>query len=339
VAVGFILNSNLRRPVRRFVEKHLGGDVVHIELANQVSFLNRPALSNVLHEVPRNGHVLLDARNTDYIDPDVQDFIRDFKDQTGPAPGVEVSLVGFEGHYNFRDQIQYVDYSTRELQDAITPQQVLQILKDGNERVRTGRRLTRDFNRQVQATARGQHPLAVALSCIDSRTPVELIFDLGMGDIFSIRVAGNITSREVLASAEYGCAVAGAKLLIVIGHTRCGAVSAAVKFRDKGVTAADATGCQHLDVIVHEIQHSAEGTGHQAGYEPPSSDSTSIADHVAKENVLRVVKGLRNQSRTLDNLVREQRIGIVGAMYDVVTGSIDILVTDGLDMTAVRETA
>ncbi len=330
VAIGFILNSNMRRPVHRLVERHLGGDVVHIELANQVSVLNRAALAKALNDVPRNGRVLLDARSTDYIDPDVLDLIRDFKDQTGPAHGVEVSLIGFRSEYHFEDQIHYVDYSTRELQQAITPQQVLQILKDGHERARTGRRLTRDYSRQVQATAAAQHPLAVALSCIDSRTPVELIFDLGMGDIFSIRVAGNITSREVLASAEYGCAVAGAKLMIVIGHTGCGAVSAAVKLLGSHLTVADATGCQHLDAIVSEIQRSVGGIPNQPAVKPASPDAGVIADAVARENVLRVVKELRQQSRTLDNLVCERRIAIIGAMYDIFTGGIDFLVEDGL---------
>lgn len=330
VAIGFILNSNMRRPVHRLVERHLGGDVVHIELANQVSVLNRAALAKALNDVPRNGRVLLDARSTDYIDPDVLDLIRDFKDQTGPAHGVEVSLIGFRSEYHFEDQIHYVDYSTRELQQAITPQQVLQILKDGHERARTGRRLTRDYSRQVQATAAAQHPLAVALSCIDSRTPVELIFDLGMGDIFSIRVAGNITSREVLASAEYGCAVAGAKLMIVIGHTGCGAVSAAVKLLGSHLTVADATGCQHLDAIVSEIQRSVGGIPNQPAVKPASPDAGVIADVVARENVLRVVKELRQQSRTLDNLVCERRIAIIGAMYDISTGGIDFLVEDGL---------
>lgn len=330
VAIGFILNSNMRRPVHRLVERHLGGDVVHIELANQVSVLNRAALAKALNDVPRNGRVLLDARSTDYIDPDVLDLIRDFKDQTGPAHGVEVSLIGFRSEYHFEDQIHYVDYSTRELQQAITPQQVLQILKDGHERARTGRRLTRDYSRQVQATAAAQHPLAVALSCIDSRTPVELIFDLGMGDIFSIRVAGNITSREVLASGEYGCAVAGAKLMIVIGHTGCGAVSAAVKLLGSHLTVADATGCQHLDAIVSEIQRSVGGIPNQLAVKPASPDAGVIADAVARENVLRVVKELRQQSRTLDNLVCERRIAIIGAMYDISTGGIDFLVEDGL---------
>jgi len=339
VAIGFILNSNMRRPVHRFVEKHLGGDVVHIELANQESFLNRAALSKILAEVPRNGRVLLDARNTDYIDPDVLDLIRDFKEQTGPAHGIDVSLVGFRSEYKFEDQIQYVDYSTREFQEALTPLEVLQILKEGHERARAGRRLTRDFSRQVRATAEGQHPLAVALSCIDSRTPVELIFDLGMGDIFSIRIAGNITSRKVLASAEYGCAVAGAKLILVIGHTRCGAVSAAVKFLGSRLTAAEATGCQHLDAIVNEIQQSADGITRQATVKSPSPETLSIVDAVARENVLRVVKEIRARSRTLDGLVRERRIAIVGMMYDVVTGGIEALAEDGLGEMALRKTA
>jgi carbonic anhydrase/SulP family sulfate permease len=232
-----------------------------------------------------------------------------------------------------------VDYSTRELQAALTPQQVLQILKDGHKRARTGRRLTRDFSRQVRATAEGQHPLAVALSCVDSRTPVESIFDLGMGDIFSIRIAGNITSRKVLASAEYGCAVAGAKLIVVIGHTRCGAVSAAVKFLGSRITAAEATGCQHLDSIVNEIQRSADGMISHASGEPSSTEALAVVDAVARENVLRVVKEIRRQSLMLDNLIRERRIAIVGAMYDVVTGDIECLVEDGLSETALGSTA
>lgn len=339
VAIGFILDSNMRRPVHRFVEKHLGGDVVHIELANQVSFLNRAALSQVLDDVPRNGRVLLDGRSTDYIDPDVLGLIRDFKEAAGPARGIDVSLLGFRSEYHFEDQIHYVDYSTRELQAALTPQQVLQILKDGHERARTGHRLTREFSRQVRATAAAQHPLAVVLSCIDSRTPVELIFDLGMGDIFSIRVAGNITSQEVLASAEYGCAVEGAKLMIVIGHTRCGAVSAAVKLLDSHMTAADATGCQHLDAIVSEIQRAATGVAGSRALELSASDLGAIVDAVAKENVLRVVKAVRQQSRTLDTMVRERRIAIVGAMYDITTGDIEFLVEDGLGEKEIQETA
>lgn len=246
VSISFILNSNLRRPLRRIVEKHLGGDVLHIELANQVSFLNRAALEKALREVPRGGHVLLDAHQTDYIDPDVLSLIREYKEQIAPARGVQVSLRDFRTKYHLQDQIQFVDYSTRELQEQLTSAQVLQILREGNERFQSGQRLTRDLGRQRNATAQGQHPLAVVLSCIDARTPAELIFDLGLGDIFSVRVAGNVISPKILGSMEYGCAVVGSKLILVMGRTRCGAVTAAVNLSGSPEDILHATGCQHL---------------------------------------------------------------------------------------------
>jgi len=325
VSISFILWKNARRPIRFFVEKHIGGDVVHIELANQVSFLNRAALAQVLDEVPRGGHVLIDAQRTDYIDPDIIDLILDFKDQTAPARSVEVSLLGLWRKYRLEDQTKYVDYSTRKLQTALTPEQVLQILKDGHERFRTGHRLTRDLSRQVNATADGQHPLAVVLSCIDSRTPAELIFDLGMGDIFSVRIAGNVTSRKVLGSLEFGCAVAGAKLILVMGHTRCGVVTAAVNLFGSTRTASEATGCQHLDHIILDIQQSIDPLVCQGVEQQPASEKESLVNAVARRNVERVVEAVFQQSRTLNDLVQDGRIKIIGAMYDVVTGNIEFL--------------
>ena len=324
VSISFILWSNARRPFRRIVEKHLGGDVVHIELANQVSFLNRATLEQALNEMPRGGQVLLDANNTDYIDPDVLSMIRDFKEHTAPARGVKVSLLGFRSKY-LGDHTQYVDHSTRKLQRALTPQQVLQILKEGHERFLTGQRLTRDLGRQVHATAGGQHPLAVVLSCIDSRTPTELIFDLGLGDIFSVRIAGNVTSRKVLGSMEFACAVAGAKLILVLGHTRCGAVTAAVDLICSTKTVAQATGCQHLEHIVHDIQQSVDPLACQGIEQLPESEKVSIVNAVARRNVARVVETVLEQSQTLNSLVRDGRIAIVGAMYDVVSGNIEFL--------------
>jgi carbonic anhydrase/SulP family sulfate permease len=325
VSTSFILWSSVRRPIRRIVEKHLGGDVVHIELPNQVSFLNRAALARALDEVPRGGHVLLDARGSDYIDPDILDMIRDFRETTGPARGVEVSLTGFRSEYRLEDRIQYIDYSTRDLQEAATPAQVLQILRDGNERFRTGRRLTRDLGRQVEATAAGQHPLAVVLSCIDSRTPAELIFDLGVGDIFSVRLAGNVTSRKVLGSVEYACAVAGAKLVVVMGHTRCGAVKAAVDLICASQTAAEATACDHLDHIVQDVQRSVDRAACLAAAHLPAAEKETFVNAVARRNVDRAAHELRTQSRALARLVGEGRVAVVGAMYDVSTGEIEFL--------------
>ena len=306
-----------------------GGDVLHIELANQVSFLNRAALSKSARARARAAATCCSTpSNTDYIDPDVLDLIRDFKPDNAPARGVEVSFVGFRSKYQLRRPDPVRRLFDARTADALTPQQVLQILKDGHERFRTGQRLTRDLGRQVDRHGRGQHPLAVVLSCIDSRTPAELIFDLGVGDIFSVRIAGNVTSRKVLGSMEYGCAVAGAKLIVVMGHTRCGAVTAAVDLGDR--TAAEATGCQHLDHVVDDIQQSTDPIACRGTKEVPVAEKQSFVDAVARRNVLRVVERMRKQSQTLDGLVREGRIAIMGAMYDVVTGEIEFLAEDGM---------
>jgi len=325
ISVGFILNSNLRRPIRRFVEKQLGGDVLHIVLGDQVSFLNRAALGKVLDGVPRGGQVLLDAQATDYIDPDVLDLIREFRTQTAPTRGVTVSLTGFRDKYHLHDEIQYVDHSTRGLQQAVTPAQVLDILKAGHDRFRNGKRLTRDLSRQVMATGQGQHPLAVVLSCIDSRSPAELIFDLGVGDIFSVRVAGNITSRKVLGSMEYGCAVAGAKLILVMGHTRCGAVSTAVMLACSTEPVAQATGCQHVEHILSDIQESIDPAKCRRLEHLPAPEREAFVNEVATANVQRMVEQILVQSDTIRNLVEEGRIAVVGAMYDVTTGDMVFL--------------
>ncbi|MBC7819713.1 MAG: bifunctional SulP family inorganic anion transporter/carbonic anhydrase, partial [Planctomycetaceae bacterium] len=334
ISLTFILSSNMRRPLRSIVERHLGGDVLHVELANQVSFLNRAALDKVFNSIPQGGHLLLDALNTVYIDPDILSMIRDFKETTAPIRGVKVSLRGFRDRYKLQDEIQYVDYSTHDLQGLLTSAQVLQILQEGNERFRTGKRLTRDLERQLQATALGQHPLAVLLSCIDSRTPSELIFDLGLGDIFSIRIAGNIISQKVLGSMEYGCAVAGAKLIVVVGHTQCGAITAAVNLAGSQANAEQATGCQHLEPIIREIQGAIDLPSCQHLEQWTEKERANLVDAVARRNVMHTVERISRESRTINRLVQEGRIAVVGALYDVVTGQIDFFTDDAADSPA-----
>ncbi len=320
VSIAFILHSNIRQPLRRIVERHLGGDVLRIELPNQVSFLNRVSLERLLRSAQRGAHVLLDASKTDYIDPDVLSLIREFRDEMSPAHGVRVSLQGFRTKYRLSDEIQYVDYSTRELQNQVTPQQVLQILLEGNERFRSGHQLTRDLTRQMVATAAGQHPLAVVLSCIDSRTPAELIFDLGLGDIFSVRIAGNTVSPKVLGSMEYGCAVAGAKLVLVVGHTRCGAVTAALKAALGGDPHDTGQPLEHLNSILNDIRHSVPERPYRSDHE-----LNQMVDEVAEQNVRYVVNSILNQSATIHQLVEDGQLAVVGAIYDVSSGEIRIV--------------
>jgi len=321
-SLGFILHSNFRRPLRRFMEHHVGGEVLRIEFSNQVSFLNRAVLEQTLNSVPAQGHVVLDARNTDYIDPDILDLIEDFRKQTAPARNLKVSLMGFKERYVMEDQIQYVDVSTREVQSQLTPEQVLLFLKEGNERFVTGRRLTRDLSRQVDATAAAQYPMAVVLSCIDSRSPVELIFDMGVGDAFVIRIAGNVAKEKVLGSMEFACAVAGSRLVVVMGHTSCGAVKAAVDLYDTGKTAAVATGCEHLDVLVNEIQKSIEPGTKPHGDWVTADVKRTFVDNVAARNVVGTIAYIRSASRTLRELEAAGKIAIVGSMYDIKTGRV-----------------
>ena len=328
VALAFILHSNFRRPMRRIMEKHVTGDVLRIELANQVSFLNRAALEQTLRAAPRGSHVLLDARNTDYIDPDILDLISDFKGTTASAHGVHLSLAGFREKYpSLEDHIQYIDYSTREVQTALTPQQVLEILEAGNRRFLAGDRIIRDLGRQVTATSTGQFPMAVVLSCIDSRAPAELIFDLGLGDIFNARIAGNIARDKVLGSMEYGCAVAGSKLILVMGHTSCGAVNAAVDLIGAGKSASEATGCVNLDGLITEIQQSVDLRTIKKPDQWLPGEKAAYANEVSKRNILRTMHKIRERSSTLDDLVRKGRIAIVGALYDIKTGEVSFFQT------------
>lgn len=329
VALVFILNSNLRRPVRRIVETHLGGDVLHIELANQVSFLNRAAIDKIFSEAKRGSNVLIDASGTDYIDPDVLSMIRDFKNNVGPAHGVTVSLRGFRSKYQLHDEIQFADYSTRELQERLGPEQAMEILLEGNRRFRTGQQLTRDYGRQVDATASGQAPLAVVLGCIDSRVPHELVFDSGIGDIFSVRVAGNVIGTKSLGSIEYGVAVAGVKLVAVLGHTRCGAVNAAVGLLAEGKSAHQATGCENLGAVVEEVQKSVRGEEAREYLRTSGDDRDAIADDIVGRNVLRTVHEISERSKVIRDAIQAGQVMVVGMIYDLKTGEVRHLTNHG----------
>jgi MFS superfamily sulfate permease-like transporter len=325
LSLAFILSSNLRRPLRIIVEKRHEGEVTRIELANQVSFLNRAVIDKALEAAPRGSHLLIDARHTDYIDPDVLSLLREFRDRTAPARKIQFSLYGFSGRFPIEDQVHLKDYTTKEIQSQLTPGDVLQLLKEGNERFRSGNILSRDFRRQLNAAGKGQHPLAVILSCIDSRSPAELIFDLGLGDIFSVRVAGNITSPKVLGSMEYACAVAGAKLVLVLGHSQCGAVNAAVSLASSSQSVAEATGCGNLEPIMSDIQRWIDKDTCNRISQVNGAERAALVDNVAKQNVIATVRQIRLESETLARLAQEGKIAIVGAMYEVGSGKLEFL--------------
>jgi carbonic anhydrase len=327
--VGFILNSNLRRPLRQVMEKHIGGDVLHIELADQVSFLNRPVIERALRSAAPGSHILLDASHSDYIDPDILAMIRDFVKKSS-VHKVTVSLKGFREKYAVDNVIQFVDYTSREIQERMTPEEALKILQEGNQRFCNDQRLSRDLGRQVRATSAGQHPFAAILSCIDSRAPVETIFDLGVGDCFTARVAGNVISPKILGSLEYATAVVGSKLIVVVGHTKCGAVHAAVSLAGAGKTGAEATGCQHLDSILEEIHPSINLPELRRIAESDTAARNEFAENVSRLNVIHSVESIVSTSQTIRKLVEEGRVAVVGAVYDVTSGKVEFLLDEAM---------
>jgi carbonic anhydrase len=234
-------------------------------------------------------------------------------------------LIGFSGKFPIADQNELAEYTTKEVQAQLSPAEVIKLLKEGNERFRTGNVLSRDYRRQLSSAAQGQHPLAVVLSCIDSRSPAELIFDLGLGDIFSVRVAGNITSPKVLGSMEYACAVAGAKLVLVLGHTQCGAVTAATSLACSNQDVKQATGCSNLEPIMTEIQRRVDQETCDRYAKLSGSDRARLIDEVSARNVVATVEQIRLQSDTLARLAGEGKLAVVGAMYDVGSGRLEFL--------------
>lgn len=201
---------------------------------------------------------------------------------------------------------------TPETQNLMTAQIALQLLKEGNERFFNDERLSRNLKEQVAQTASGQYPFAVVLSCIDSRVPVETIFDQGIGDVFSARVAGNIVDEDILGSMEFACKFAGSKLILVLGHTACGAV--------KG--ACDGVEAGNLTLLLDKIKPAVEATPSGEG-EERSSRNEAFVNRVAAKNVEQTIQNILSQSSILKELFDQGEIDIVGAMYDVQTGRVD----------------
>ncbi len=317
----FILKSNLTQPIRQLVERHVSGPVHRIELANQVSFLNKAALENALRSIPHGGDAILDARFTDYIDPDVLSLIREFKEVTAPAHGIRLSMQGFRDRYQFSSDVQTVDFVPRESNQELTPSAVLKILQDGNDRFCSGKGLDRNLQHLMQVEREQLQPLAVVLSGVDGRVPAELIFDVSLGELITVRLAGNVIGPRVLASIEYGCLVGSAKLIVVMGHRNSGMVNLAL------ANAARSNSNNHLPsnlrAILTEIQQSIESSELEAIAAQSPLARERFSDTISRRNVSRTMQDILSQSSTIRQLVDEQKVSIVGAFFNSEDGRVD----------------
>ena len=201
---------------------------------------------------------------------------------------------------------------TKEARDRMTPSQVIEELKKGNERFRTGKPVARDYLAEQKSSATGQYPAAVVLGCVDSRVPAEIVFDAGIGDAFNARVAGNVVNDDMLGSMEFACAVTGAKVVFVLGHTKCGAVKGAID----DVVLGNLTGLlARIKPAIAQTKFDGE----------KSSKNYDYVDAVARTNVQVAISDIRRRSPVLEDLDKKGSIVITGGMYNITTGEVDYL--------------
>ncbi len=199
----------------------------------------------------------------------------------------------------------------KESQANVTPSKALEYLKEGNQRFVQNLKINRNLLAQVNDTSDGQWPFAVILSCIDSRTSAELIFDQGLGDVFSIRIAGNIVNTDILGSMEFACKAAGSKLIVVLGHSKCGAVKGACDHVEMG----------NLTELLAKLQPAV--FDEKDTLENRASSNSNFVENVAKINVHKSVKGIVERSAILCEMIENGDIGIIGAMHNIETGMVE----------------
>jgi MFS superfamily sulfate permease-like transporter len=289
-----------------FKETQIGNKII-FRLSEHVSFLNRANLKQTLDALPARSEVVIDATRSKFIDYDVYEIIQNFKSDAHHKH-IKLILENMRG-YGALEPVKYVRSQTYDSQQSLSPDKVLDLLKEGNQRFVNNLKSNRNLLEQVNDTREGQFPIAIILSCMDSRTSVELIFDLGLGDVFSTRIAGNIINDDILGSMEYACKLAGSKLIVVLGHTHCGAVKGAC---------ANAK-LDHLTGLLDKIRPAIDSV--QA--ENTCSDDGGLVQKVADKNVKITVDQIRKQSSLLSDLEKSGDIAIIGGMYDIETGVVD----------------
>ena len=198
----------------------------------------------------------------------------------------------------------------KEMQAAITPSMAIKILKEGNKRFMNNLKANRNLLEQVNDTSDGQHPFAVILSCIDSRTSAELIFDQGLGDVFSVRIAGNIINEDIIGSMEFACKVAGAKLIVVLGHSKCGAIKGACDHVEMG----------NLTALLSKIQPAV--FDEKSVLDNRNSSNSEFVEKVASINVTRTVHAIVERSPILKEMIASGEIDIIGGMHTISNGEV-----------------
>jgi len=310
VSAFFILKSNSRVRLDIIKENYPNGMTNRLVLPQQTTFLNKASLVAELETIPKNSQLIIDARYSHYIDKEVIELINEFKNELAPMKQISLNLIGFKEHYDIHNYIDFINVTTYDVQSTLTPARVLHVLEEGNNRFIHDTRIHRCLKTDVEHTADTQHPIAVVLGCIDSRVPIETIFDMTLGDIFCIRIAGNVINEDVLASIEFACHGTGTKLIVVLGHTSCGAIQAA---------------CDHIgDGNITQLRKKIEPAinAETTTKDNRNSKNKMFLHNVTELNTAQSITQIYNCSPIIKKMTDEESIGLAGAIYDVNTGRV-----------------
>lgn len=313
VSLFFILKQNSQARLDIINEFYPNGATQRLILPQQTSFLNKASLIEELDAIPNKSQLIIDARYSKYIDKEILELIQDFQYEQAPRKQISLNLIGFKKEYEIHDHINFINVTTYDVQAALTPQQALNILHEGNQRFIDDTRIHRSLTIDIKHTSATQYPMAVVLGCIDSRVPVETIFDMSFGDLFCIRIAGNVVNDDILASIEYACHVVGAKLIVVLGHTRCGAIAAACDEPPKGSS--------HIPALLEKLHPAVEAEQATRSAQELSQDKQ--LHRVTELNVANTLKDIYQGSKILKPKLKDNTLAMVGAIYDVNTGQVN----------------
>jgi MFS superfamily sulfate permease-like transporter len=302
-----ILLENYKSPFY-FNESHIGNKTI-LKLSEHISFLNKANIQQTLEQLPDHSEVVIDATRSKYIDYDVFEIIENFKIEA-QRKHIKLTIENLRG-FGVLDPVENARALTYDTQQSLTPAKVLALLKEGNERFVNNLESNRNLLEQINDTRQGQFPIAIILSCMDSRTSVELIFDQGLGDVFSARVAGNVINDDILGSMEYACKLAGSKLIVVLGHSHCGAVKGACAHVE----------LDHLSGLLHKIKPAVDAVQAEEAVEV-TANHDGLVQKVADKNVQLTVEQIKSKSPVLNAMLKNGEIGIVGGMYNIETGKV-----------------
>jgi carbonic anhydrase len=302
----WVMRTSSRPKLALKKEVYPDSTIIRLVLPEQISFLNKAALIRTLRALPENSQVVLDGSNTKHIDYDIHEVIDDFTKNLSYEKNISLKLLLADNHQLLASRNDFDNVTTASVQENLKPADIFKLLKTGNERFVNNQPLRRNIKEQVQLTSTAQHPFAVVLGCIDSRVPVEKVFDVGFGDLFVVRVAGNVINDDIIASIEFATLHAGAKFIVILGHTECGAIKAACAAQGNG--------------FVRKLLEKIEPAVNEQDSE--QLNSNELENNVTRANVQNSKRALLSQNSALRQRIEKHEIGLVCAIYDVKTGAV-----------------